>query len=306
MTAQNYLWIVFATIVVGFLVVDLGYFNRRPHRIGTKSALIQTIFWVLISLGFGALILVFLGKELFAQFISAYLTEEMLSMDNLFVIMLIFSFFNLDEKYHHKVLFWGILGAVVFRGIFITVGAVIIHQFYWILYVFGVLLIYTGVKLFSDKKEEHADFENSKVVRLARKFLRFTPSPHNGQFVAKENGKWYFTLLFMIMLLVETTDIIFAVDSIPATFSISQNPFIVFTSNIFAVMGLRAMFFLIENILHKFHHLQKGLSIILIFIGLKMLGGIVGIHVSSISSLIFILVVLSLSLILSVIFPKKI
>jgi len=306
MTAQNYLWIVFAAIMLGFLVVDLGYFNRKPHKIGPTSALIQTIFWVSISLGFGALIFVFLGKDLFAQFLSAYLTEEMLSMDNLFVIMLIFSFFSLDEKYHHKVLFWGIFGAVVFRGIFITAGSVIIHQFYWILYVFGVLLIYTGIKLFSDKKDEHADFENSRVVRLARKFLRFTPSPHNGQFIAKENGKWYLTLLFMIMLLVETTDVLFAVDSIPATFSISQNPFIVFTSNIFAVMGLRAMFFLIENILHKFHHLQKGLSFILVFIGLKMLGGIVDVHISSVVSLVVILCALSFSLILSVIFPKKI
>ncbi len=306
MTAQNYLWIVFVAIMVVFLVVDLGYFNRNPHKIGPKSALVQTVFWVLISLGFSSLIFIFIGHEMFAQFVSAYLTEEMLSMDNLFVIMLIFSFFSLDEKYHHKVLFWGILGAVVFRGIFITAGSVIIHQFYWVLYVFGILLVYTGIKLFADKKEEHADFENSKIVRLARRFLRFTPSPHNGQFIAKENGKKYFTLLFMIMILVETTDIIFAVDSIPATFSISQSPFIVFTSNIFAVMGLRAMFFLIENILHKFHHLQKGLSFILIFIGLKMLAGIIDIHISSVTSLLVILFALSVSLILSVIFPKKI
>lgn len=306
MSAQNYLWIVFAAIMVGFLVVDLGYFNRNPHKVGAKSALVQSIFWIALSVGFAFLILAFLGKDMFAQFMSAYLTEKMLSVDNLFVIMLIFSFFSLDEKYHHKVLFWGILGAVVFRGVFITVGAVVIHQFYWVLYIFGVLLIYTGIKLFADKKEEHADFEHSKVVRLARKFLRFTPNPHNGQFISKENGKWYFTLLFMIMILVETTDVIFAVDSIPAAFSISQSPFIVFTSNIFAVMGLRALFFLVENILHKFHHLQKGLSFILIFIGLKMLGGIFDIHISSVMSLVVILCALSLSLILSVVFPKKI
>lgn len=306
MSPQNYLWIVFSAIMIGFLVVDLGYFNRNPHKVGAKSALMQSVFWIALSVGFAFLILAFLGKEMFAQFMSAYLTEKMLSVDNLFVIMLIFSFFNLEEKYHHKVLFWGILGAVVFRGVFITVGAVVIHQFYWVLYIFGVLLIYTGIKLFADKKEEHADFESSKVVRLARKFLRFTPNPHNGQFISKENGKWYFTLLFMIMILVETTDVIFAVDSIPAAFSISQSPFIVFTSNIFAVMGLRALFFLVENILHKFHHLQKGLSFILVFIGLKMLAGIVDIHISSIASLVVILCALSLSLILSVIFPKKI
>ncbi|MFA6306088.1 MAG: TerC/Alx family metal homeostasis membrane protein [Candidatus Gracilibacteria bacterium] len=306
MLTQVHLWIIFAVVIVGFLIFDLGFFDRKAHRIEPKPAFLQYLFWVSMAIGFGVLVLLSLGKEMFAQFMSAYLTEAMLSLDNLFVIMLIFSFFKLDEKYHHKVLFWGILGAVVFRGIFITAGSIIISQFHWVLYVFGVLLVYTGIKLFSDKKEEHVDFENGRVVRFARKFLRFTPSPHNGMFIAIENGKRYFTLLFMIMLLVETTDIVFAVDSIPATFSISQDPFIVFTSNIFAVMGLRALFFLIENVFHRFHHLQKGLAFILIFIGMKMLADIFGVHISSIASFVVILVALGCSLLLSVIFPKKI
>jgi tellurite resistance protein TerC len=247
-----------------------------------------------------------MGKEMAADFMSAYVTEKMLSVDNLFVIMLLFSFFKLEEKYHHKVLFWGIMGAIVFRGIFITVGSYVIEQFHWVLYIFGALLVYTGIKLFADKKEEHVDFEKNSVFKLAKKFLPFTTNHHDGKFMLKEDGKWKFTILFMIILLVETTDIIFAIDSIPAAFSISQDSFIVFTSNIFAVMGLRALFFLIESTLHKFHHLQKGLSFILLFIGAKMLAGIFDIHISSLISFVIIMSALGLSLILSVIFPKKI
>jgi len=306
MEIQTELFIVFSIVVVGFLIVDLGYFNRKAHRIGTKSALIQSIFWIAISFAFAFLILKFMGREAAAQFMSAYVTEKMLSVDNLFVIMLIFNFFNIEEKYHHKVLFWGIMGAVVFRGLFITIGAYIIEQFHWVLYIFGAMLIYTGIKLFNDKKEEHVDFEKNKVVRFARKYLPFTANYHNGNFIVKEGSKIYFTSLFLIILLVEATDIVFAIDSIPAAFAITQNAFIVFTSNIFAVMGLRALFFLLENVLHKFHHLQKGLSFILIFVGAKMLLGIFDFHISSLVSFVVIMSALGISLLLSVVFPKKI
>lgn len=303
---QNYLFLVFVLTIVGFLVADLGFFNRKAHKVGAKSALIQSIFWVAVSFAFAFLIFLFMSKEAATEFMSAYVTEKMLSVDNLFVIMLLFNFFKLEEEYHHKVLFWGILGAVVFRGIFITAGAFMISQFHWILYIFGVILVFTGIKLFFDKKEEHIDFHKNKTLRFAQKFLPFTTNHHGGKFMVKEHGKWLFTLLFMIVLLVETTDIIFAVDSIPAAFAISQDPFIVFTSNIFAVMGLRALFFLIENVLHKFHHLQKGLSFILIFVGVKMLLGIFDIHLDSLVSFAVIMAALGLSLILSVVFPKKI
>lgn len=306
MSAQSILWIVFSVIVLGFLVVDLGFLNRKAHKISTKSALLQSAFWVGISLVFAALIFGMMGHIKTVEFLSAYLTEKMLSVDNLFVILLIFSFFKLDEKYHHKVLFWGIMGAVAFRAIFIGVGSLIIEQFAWVLYIFGAILLYTGIKLFTEKKEEHVDFDRNAVVRYAKKFLRFTPNVHGGHFLVKEDGKWHFTTMFLVLLLVESTDIIFAVDSIPAAFSITQDPFIVFTSNIFAVMGLRALFFLVENILHKFHHLQKGLSFVLIFIGLKMLGGIFHFHLSPVISFIVILSVLTLSLVASVLFPKKI
>lgn len=306
MDVQNYLFILFSIVIVGFLIADLGYFNKTSHRIAPKAALSQSLFWIAISFAFGFLIFLFMGRESAAEFMSAYVTEKMLSVDNLFVIMLIFSYFKLDEKYHHRVLFWGILGAIIFRALFIAAGAYIISQFYWVLYIFGAILIYTGIKLISDKKEEHIDFQKNSIIRLAHKFLPFTDSHHNGKFFFKENGKFYFTSLFLVILLIEGTDIIFAVDSIPAVFSISQDLFIVFTSNIFAIMGLRALFFLIENILHRFHHLQKGLAFILLFIGAKMLSGIFDFHISSLISFGIIMFALAASMILSVIFPKKI
>lgn len=306
MQTQLYLFILFTVIIVGFLIVDLGFLNKKSHTVAFKSALYQSLFWIAIAGCFGLLIYFFLNKELAAEFFSAYVTEKMLSVDNLFVIMLIFSYFKLEEKYHHRVLFWGIMGAIVFRAIFITAGAYIIHQFFWVLYIFGGLLIYTGIKLLRDKKEEHIDFHHNTVIRTARKYLPFTTNHHNGKFFVKENGKFFFTSLFMVILLVEATDIIFAVDSIPAVFSISQNLFIVFTSNIFAIMGLRALFFLIESVLHRFHHLQKGLAFILFFIGLKMLSGIIGLHISSLVSFGIIMFALASSMILSILFPKKI
>jgi tellurite resistance protein TerC len=306
MDAQTILTILFGVIVVGFLILDLGFFNRKSHKIEFKAALLQSIFWIAISLVFGFLIFLFVSKEVAVEFFSAYVTEKMLSVDNLFVIMLIFSFFNLEEKYHHKALFWGILGAIFFRAIFIGVGAYIIHQFFWVLYIFGAILLYTGIKLLRDKKEEHINFNENKVIKFAHKILPFTNSHHNGKFFFRENGKFYFTSLFMIVLLVEATDIIFAVDSIPAVFAISQNIFVVFTSNIFAILGLRALFFLIENILHKFHHLQKGLAFILIFIGLKMFAPLFGIHLHSLVSFGIIMFALFTSIILSIVFPKKI
>ncbi len=306
MDVQNYLWILFGTLIIGFLIVDLGFLNRKSHKIEFKSALYQSLFWIVVALGFGLLIYLYMDKKLAAEYLSAYVTEKMLSVDNLFVMMLIFSYFKLEEKYHHKVLFWGIFGAIIFRAIFIGLGSYVINQFHWVLYIFGGILIYTAIKLLRDKKEEHIDFKHNKVIKLARKFLPFTENHHGGKFFLKENGKFYFTTMFLVVLLIEATDIIFAVDSIPAVFAISQNIFVIVTSNIFAIMGLRALFFVIENVIHKFHHLQKGLSFILFFIGAKMLLGIFDFHLSSLISFGIIMGALGLSLVLSIIFPKKV
>ncbi|MDP2932959.1 MAG: TerC family protein, partial [bacterium] len=214
MEVQVNLILLFCAIIGGFLVVDLGYLNRKSHKIAFKPALYQSLFWIAAACVFCLLIFLFLSKELAAEFISAYVTEKMLSVDNLFVILLIFNYFSLEERYHHRALFWGIMGAIVFRGIFISAGAFIINQFHWVLYIFGALLIYTGYKLLQEKKEKHIDFQNNKVIKIAHKFLPFTASHHNGKFYFRENGKFYFTSLFMIVLLVEVTDIIFAFDSI--------------------------------------------------------------------------------------------
>lgn len=305
MDTQTQLSLLFGAIIIVFLVADLGFFNKKEHKIGAKEALWQSIFWIAISFAFAFLIFLYMGRELAAEFMTAYVTEKMLSVDNLFVILLLFSFFQLEEKYHHKVLFWGILGAIVFRAIFIGAGSYVISQFHWVLYIFGAILFYTGIKLFRDKKEEHVDFKHNKVFKLANKYLPVDNEYHAGKFFTRRHGKWQVTMLFIVMLLVESTDIVFAIDSIPAVFAISQHPFIVFTSNIFAVMGLRALFFLIENVIHKFHHLQKGLSFILVFIGFKMLGGLFGIHIGSLMSFGIIMLALGASLMLSVIFPKK-
>ena len=305
MNAETSLIALFVFVDVGFFVVDLGFLNKKSHKIEFKSALWQSLFWIFISIVFGTLIFFFMDKETAVEFFSAYVTEKMLSVDNLFVIMLIFNYFKLEEKHYHRVLFWGIFGAILFRGVFIGAGAYIINQFHFVLYVFGAILVYTGIKLLKDKKEEHINFNNNKIIKFAHKIFPFTDSHHDGKFFLRQNGKFYFTSLFMIVLLVEATDIVFAVDSIPAVFSISQDIFVVFTSNIFAILGLRALFFLIENILHRFHHLQKGLAFILLFIGLKMLSGILGFHISSVISFGVIMSALAISVLLSFVFPKK-
>lgn len=305
MNTQLILGGIFGLIILVFLVIDLGFFGRRAQKVSFKSALWQSIFWVVISLVFAVLVYIFQSPELSYQFISAYVTEKILSVDNLFVILLIFKFFNLEEKYHHKVLFWGILGAIVLRAIFIGAGSLLVSEFHWILYVFGAILVWSGIKLLFQKKEQHADLEHNRVVKLARRYLPFSTGPHNGRFMHRENGKRVFTTLFLVVLVVEVTDLIFAVDSIPAVFAISQSPFIVYTSNIFAIMGLRAMFFLLESVMHRFHHLPKALSFILIFIGVKMLVGFFDIHISSLVSFLIIMGALGISIAASLMYPQK-
>lgn len=304
---ETILFGVFAAIIAIFLVIDLGVFNKKAHKISTRSALYQSIFWVAVSSVFGYLVYHFDegGFTSSIEFFSAYLTEYALSVDNIFVILLILKYFSVKEEYYHTILFWGILGAVVFRGVFIFVGALLIAQFHWILYIFGVFLIYSGIKIYFEDSDEKIDPEKNPILRLCRKYLPMTDDEMGGKFMGVVNGKWMFTPLFLVVALVETTDLIFAVDSIPAAFAITQNEFLIYTSNIFAVMGLRAMFFLLAGIIDKFYLLQKGLSIILFFIGSKMLLEIIQYEISPTLSFTVIIVTLTFSIILSVVVPPK-
>jgi tellurite resistance protein TerC len=304
---ETILFGIFAVIIIIFLVLDLGLFHKQAHKITTKSALYQSIFWVLISTMFGFFIYKYddSGSVGAVEYFSAYLTEYALSVDNIFVILLILKYFKVKEEYYHKTLFWGILGAIVFRGFFIFVGAFLIHKFHWILYVFGVFLIYSGVRIYFEDGDEKIEPDKNPIMRFCRKYLPMTNDDHDGKFVVREAGKLFFTPLFLVIVLIETTDLIFAVDSIPAAFAITQNEFLIYTSNIFAVMGLRAMFFLLAGIIDKFYLLQKGLSIILFFIGAKMLLEIFDIHVGVYTSFSVIIATLTLSIILSIMVPRK-
>jgi tellurite resistance protein TerC len=305
--AETILFGVFAVVITIFLLLDLGVFNKKAHKITTKSALYQSVFWVIISTIFGYLIYLYdEGKaDAMVEYFSAYLTEYALSVDNIFVILLILKYFSVKEEYYHRLLFWGIFGALIFRGVFIFIGAFFIAKAHWILYVFGVFLIYSGIKIYFEDSEEKIDPEKNPILRLCRKYLPVTDDEMGGQLLVRVAGKFMFTPLFLVIILIETTDLIFAFDSIPAAFAITTNDFLIYTSNIFAVMGLRAMFFLLSGIIDKFYLLQKGLSIILFFIGAKMLLEIFDIEIAPTLSFVVIIVTLTLAIVFSVIVPPK-
>lgn len=315
---ETILFGLFGIVIIAFLAIDLGFFNRKAHKVTTKSALYQSIFWVVISSIFGYLVYVFgpyefhngqtttvlSGLDASIQYFSAYLTEKALSVDNIFVILLILKYFNVKEDYYHKILFWGIIGAVVFRAIFIFLGALLIHEFHWILYIFGVFLIYSGIRIYFEDEDQSIEPEKNPILKLCKKYLPMAQQEHGSEFVVREGGRLVFTSLFLVIILIETTDLIFAVDSIPAAFAISQNEFIIYTSNIFAVMGLRAMFFLLSGVIDKFYLLQKGLSIILFFIGAKMLLDIWDVHLPPLLSFTVIIATLTLAIVFSILIPK--
>ncbi|MEL6534576.1 MAG: TerC/Alx family metal homeostasis membrane protein [Bacteroidota bacterium] len=305
--AENILFGVFVVIIALFLIVDLGIFNKHAQKISTRSAAYQTLFWIAISLVFGLFILYFDDSPDAAyKYYSAYLLEKALSFDNIFVILVIFRYFRIDEKHYHRILFWGILGAVVFRGLFIFLAIELIARFEWILYIFGAFLVYTGYRMFTDDGEDDFNPEKNPIVKFARRFMVISSDDRGGKFWFRKRGKLIITHLFLVLILIETTDIIFALDSIPAALSVVRdNKFVIYTSNIFAILGLRAMFFLLANIMDRFHYLQKGLSFVLIFIGVKMLLEIINFHIEPYISLIVIVVAIGAAIIYSYINPPK-
>lgn len=270
------MWVAFFAIVIFVLALDLGILNRKAHRISPSAALGWVILWVSLAFSFAGAVWYFYGATKCLDFITAYLVEQSLSVDNLFVFVLVFRFFRVEDKYQHRVLFWGVLGAIVMRAIFIFTGLALIQKFHWITYLFGAFLIYTGIKLFFDGEEEEADFAENLGIKLVKKFFAVSSRYDGQRFFTIENGKRMATPMFLVLVVIEITDLIFAVDSIPAVLAVSSDAFIVFTSNIFAIMGLRSMYFLLANVIDRFSYLKYGLAFILAFVGVKMV--LVGIN----------------------------
>ena len=299
-------WILFYALVIVMLYADLKLFGRKgQHEVSIKEAIQMTFVWIGVSLIFCAGIYFYENENKAMEFLAGYLIEKSLSMDNLFVFLMLFSFFGVQRKYQHEVLFWGIFGALILRSIFIFAGAAMVQRFEWVLGLFGVFLIYTGFKMFSHKDNESVDPSKNIFVKLFKKFFPVTDQMHEDKFFIIEGGKRLATPLFIALLVIETTDVAFAVDSIPAVFSVSRDPFIVLTSNIFAILGLRALYFALAAIAQYFTYLKYGLGIILSFVGVKMLLDVFGIcEVPTWMSLLIIFGVLVLSMAASFILSK--
>ena len=300
MTPTEWSYLIFGIVLVVAIIFDLGLLSRKSHSISIKQAFYQTMFWVGLGLGFFVFVWFEDGQIIALEYISAYLMEWGLSIDNIFVFILIFSYFNIPERHANRVLLLGILLAIVLRIIFITVGIALIERFYWILYVFGAFLVYTGFKMFVTNTEEEFDPEDNAVYKFLRRILPLTHDNSSGKFTIKIDGKKHYTMLFVVMIMLAATDIVFALDSIPAVFSITQNRMVVYTSNIFAVLGLRSLFFLLRSAVEKFKYLKEGIAIVLIFIGLKMLVSFFGIHLHIAISLLVIVLCLAGSILFSI------
>lgn len=270
MSNQILWWVFFNIFVLAMLAIDLGVFHRKAHGVKVKEALVWSFVWIALALLFNLGIYFWRGPQTALEFLTGYLIEKSLSVDNIFVFLLIFSYFRVPALYQHKVLFWGILGALIMRAIFIAAGVTLIQKFHWMIYVFGGFLILTGIKM-ALQKDMEIHPERNPVLRLFQRFISVTKDYEGDKFFFKRSGRYFATPLFITLLIVETTDLIFAVDSIPAILAITTDPFIVYTSNVFAILGLRSLYFALAGLMQKFHYLHYGLSSILVFVGIKML-----------------------------------
>jgi tellurite resistance protein TerC len=286
------------------LSIDLGIFNKKSHTIGYKEALLFSAVWISLALIFNFGVFSYMGKQKGMEFLTGYLLEYSLSVDNIFIFVLLFSFFNVPKRYHHKVLFWGIVGAIIMRAVLISIGAALVSQFHWVLYLFGIFLVITGFKMVFSK-DEKVEPNKNPIVRLFKKYFPVKDNYVEDKFFVVENAKKFATPLFIVLIIIETTDLDFAFDSIPAILSITQDPFIVFTSNAFAILGLRSLYFALANFMDKFKYLKFGLALVLIFIGVKML--IVEFyHISITLSLSVVAGLIFISVLLSLLKSKKI
>lgn len=291
MNATMLMW-VFAVVILTLLAIDLGVLNRRAHTASMLESVAWCLTWFLLAVGFAVLVFLTRGAKIGMEFVAGYVIEVSLSVDNVFLFAVLFSFFRVPGRYQHTVLFWGILSAMVMRGVMILAGSALIVRFHWIMYVFGVFLVLTGIKMLLNRGKE-PDVADSALVRWLQAHLRVTPGYHGNHFLVRLDAKLYATPLLMVLVLIEITDLMFAVDSIPAVFAVSQNPLVVFTSNIFAILGLRSVYFLLAGVMRAFRYLSVGLSFVLAFVGVKMLGLF---HVAIAPSLGVIIAILSLAI----------
>ncbi len=304
MTDSLWLWIGFNAFVLAMLALDLGVFHRKCHVVTFRESMAWTVVWISLALLFNLGVWHFAGSAKALEFFTGYVIEKSLSVDNVFVFALLFSYFAVPAQFQHKVLFWGVLGALVMRAIMIAVGAALITKFAWIIYVFGGFLVLTGLKMIF-KREEEIHPERNPVVRLFKKFMPVTPDYRGDRFFVVENGVRMATPLFVVLLLVEISDLIFAVDSIPAIFAVTTDPFIVYTSNVFAILGLRSLYFALAGVMDKFHYLKIGLGVVLAFVGVKMLLAHSPWKIDTLVSLGVIVAILTVSVVVSLLRPKS-
>jgi tellurite resistance protein TerC len=302
--ASPQLWIIFSVFVLGMLALDLGIFNRKAHEVHFKEALTWSCVWVALSLAFNWWIYHEFGKQKALEFLTGYVIEKALSVDNIFVFVVLFASFAVPKIYQHRVLFWGVIGAIVMRAIFIGLGAALVARFHWIMYVFGAILIFTGFKLMKEGEAEPHP-EKNPIYKFARRLMPAVPEYHGKAFTIVKDGRRFATPLLLVLIAIEATDVVFAVDSIPAIFAITTDPFIVYTSNIFAILGLRAMYFLLAGVIDKFHYLKYGLALVLLFVGVKMVI-VEWYKVPILASLGVIAALLGLSILASILWPRHV
>ena len=304
MTANIYFWIGFHIFIFLMLGLDLGVFHKKTHKVPIKEAVVWFTVWVILALLFNLFIFFEFGKAKALEFFTGYLIEKSLSVDNIFVFILIFSYFSVKDQYQHKILFWGIIGALIMRGIFIFTGVALINRFHWIVIIFGAFLVYSGIKMLLHKGAE-VDPDKNTLVRFFRKYFPVSETQHGDRLFIRQNGRLFATPLFVVLLVIESSDLIFAVDSIPAILAISKDTFIVYTSNIFAILGLRSLYFAVSGIMKYFRYLRVGLAFVLSFVGLKMLASYFEFEVTTLLSLSIIIIILLVSILASVLIKEK-
>jgi tellurite resistance protein TerC len=305
MIDQTWLWIGFNLFVLCMLALDLGVFHRKAHVVSFKESMSWTVVWITLAMIFNAWVWHYFGKEKGIEFFTGYVIEKSLSVDNVFVFALLFSYFSVPQLYQHKVLFWGVLGALVMRAVMIVLGAALITKFAWIIYVFGVFLVITGLKMIF-KNDEEIHPERNPVILWFKRLMPVTSDYRGARFFVRENGVKMATPLFLVLLVVEVSDLIFAVDSIPAIFAVTTDPFIVYTSNVFAIMGLRSLYFALAGVMDKFHYLKLGLGAVLTFVGVKMLLAHSPWKIDTVWSLGVIVAILTASVVASLLRPKPV